>query len=104
MIFVFLFRNVKQHHLVSWLRVRDMTVLTVGGLVFSSDKRIGVTVTPNSNQRQDQIWQLEVTNVNGEDTGDYQCQVNTDQSHGIIVSLSVIGMFHVSYFITKLIS
>ena len=30
---------------VSWLRWSDMSVLTVGGLVFSSDPRLLVTMT-----------------------------------------------------------
>ena len=50
----YLCRFIGNHHLVSWLRVKDMSVLTVGGLVFSSDPRISVTVTPD---------QVEIINI-----------------------------------------
>ena len=46
------------HHLVSWLRVKDMTVLSVGGLVFSSDSRVSVTFLPTNSQEH--MSQLEV--------------------------------------------
>ena len=74
------------HHLVSWLRLPDMSVLTVGGLVFSSDPRLAVTVSPGAS-----IWQLEVRNVSLSDGGEYQCQVNTNTRLSTTVLLSVIG-------------
>ena len=74
------------HHLVSWLRLPDMSVLTVGGLVFSSDPRLEVTVSPGGH-----TWQLEIRNVSQLDAGRYQCQVNTNTKLSTIISLSVIG-------------
>ena len=76
------------HHLVSWLRLPDMSVLSVGGLVFSSDPRLGVTVSPGG-----QTWQLEIRNVSQLDGGDYQCQVNTETRLTSTTSLNVIGQY-----------
>ena len=76
------------HHLVSWLRLPDMSVLTVGGLVFSSDPRLGVTVSPGG-----QTWQLEIRNVSQLDGGKYQCQVNTETRLTTTTSLTVIGQY-----------
>ena len=74
-------------HLVSWLRARDMTVLTVGGLVFSSDPRVSVTSAPGGRS----VYQLEVARVRAEDAGRYTCQVNTDQELSLTVQLEVTG-------------
>ena len=67
--------NLRGHHLVSWLRMRDMSVLTVGGLVFSSDPRVQVTVVESIMEAGLSVYQLEVTNVTRGDRGQYQCQV-----------------------------
>ena len=74
------------HHLVSWLRLADMSVLTVGGLVFSSDPRLAVTVSPGG-----RTWQLEISNVSLADGGEYQCQVNTNTRLTTLHHLEVIG-------------
>ena len=66
-----------------------MSVLTVGGLVFSSDPRLAVTVSPEG-----RIWQLEISNVSLADEGDYQCQVNTHSRLSSIHNLQVIGQFN----------
>ena len=78
--------RLSSHHLVSWLRLPDMSVLTVGGLVFSSDPRLGVTVSPGG-----KIWQLEISNVSLADGGEYQCQVNTNTRLTTLHHLEVIG-------------
>ena len=65
-----------------------MSVLTVGGLVFSSDPRLGVTVSPGG-----QTWQLEIRNVSQLDGGSYQCQVNTETRLTSNTSLAVIGQY-----------
>ena len=56
--------------LVSWLRSSDLSVLTVGSLVFSSDPRVGVVTGQNT-------WSLSISRVGVEDQGEYGCQVNT---------------------------
>ena len=82
--------NLKHLHVqVSWMRSSDMSVLTVGGLVFSSDPRIGV-VTPWPG-RTSGTWSLQIQEVSVWDSGDYQCQVNTQTKERLDVELVVRG-------------
>ena len=57
-------------HTVSWLRRSDLSVLTVGSLVFTSDPRITVVTTHNT-------YSISIARVGVEDQGEYACQVNT---------------------------
>ena len=66
-----------------------MSVLTVGSLVFSSDPRIGV-VTPWPG-RTSGTWSLQIQEVSVWDSGDYQCQVNTQTKERLDVELVVRG-------------
>ena len=45
---------------VSWLRGRDTSVLSVGGVTFSSDQRFQVVEVPNSHLPSSSDWNLEV--------------------------------------------
>ena len=56
--------------MVSWLRSPGLAVLAVGGLVFSSDPRLGVLAVPGGSQ-------LEISDVAARDRGVYLCQANT---------------------------
>ena len=86
--------NLRGHHLVSWLRMRDMSVMTVGGLVFSSDPRVQVTVVESIMEAGLSVYQLEVTNVTRGDRGQYQCQVilASDWSTDCITGLSLVNV------------
>ena len=76
---------------VSWLRCSDMSVLTVGGLVFSSEPRLGVAIDGST-------VTLHIQEVTSSDSGDYQCQVNTDPKHSLDVTLLVTGpAYHKDY-------
>ena len=90
---------------VSWLRWSDMSVLTVGGLVFSSDPRLLVTMTQLSPSTVS--WKLYISRcvlalslhkahilyfrVTYTDAGDYQCQLNTEPKQSLDVTLAVTG-------------
>lgn len=76
------------HHTVSWVRVNDVSVLTVGSLVFSSDPRIGVVLTAGENA---DVWGLKIEKVTLRDQGKYLCQVNTRKRVSWPVSLRVIS-------------
>ena len=52
-----------------------MSVMAVGGLVFSSDPRVQVTVVESLMEAGVSVYQLEVNNVTRLDRGQYQCQV-----------------------------
>jgi len=64
-----------QRKTISWVRLKNMSnpgLLSVGQFVFSQDKRIGVNISPPTQQ-----WSLIITNAALEDSGWYECQVNT---------------------------
>ena len=76
--------NLGPLHTVSWLRSSDVSVLTVGSYVFSSDPRIAVGVGQNGSS-----WALSIIWVVGRDEGEYQCQANTEPKISYAVRLSV---------------
>ena len=68
-----------------------MSVLTVGGFVFSSDPRIGV-VAPSRPGQVFGTWTLQIQKVGPRDAGEYQCQVNSDPKESLDVTLVVKGL------------
>merc|ERR1711887_363605 len=62
---------------VSWIRAEDVSVLSVGHLAFSSDKRISVVQVPRP-RLSASVWNLSIESATLEDDGMYECQVNTE--------------------------
>eukprot|EP00092_Neocalanus_flemingeri_P060116 GFUD01072014.1.p1 GENE.GFUD01072014.1~~GFUD01072014.1.p1 ORF type:complete len:375 (+),score=135.99 GFUD01072014.1:199-1323(+) len=73
---------------VSWIRADDVTILSVGHLAFSSDKRISVVQVPRPRLSASD-WNLSIENASLEDDGMYECQVNTDPKINYKVFLTV---------------
>lgn len=71
---------------VSWMRSRDLHILTSGNFSFSSDARFGPQHTPGSD-----AWTLKLDNARKTDSGKYECQVNTEPKIMYAVQLSVRG-------------
>ncbi|XP_020285778.1 lachesin-like isoform X2 [Pseudomyrmex gracilis] len=71
---------------VSWMRSRDLHVLTTEHFVFSSDTRFELQHTRGSD-----AWTLRLNNARKTDSGKYECQVNTDPKIMYAVQLSVRG-------------
>ncbi|XP_067207555.1 zwei Ig domain protein zig-8-like isoform X1 [Linepithema humile] len=69
---------------VSWMRSKDLHVLTVADLLFSSDPRFGLQHTPGSD-----AWTLRLDDARKTDSGKYECQVNTEPKIMYAVQLSV---------------
>jgi len=69
-------KNLFEHHTVSWVRARDVTVLSVGHLIFSSDDRYKVVEVPRPILSASD-WSLTITNVSKADEGMYELQINT---------------------------
>lgn len=66
---------------VSWIRKRDLHILTMGSAVYSNDRRIEVlrpngTTAMRSNNRGD--WILKIQSATVDDSGVYECQINTE--------------------------
>ncbi|XP_076643876.1 zwei Ig domain protein zig-8 isoform X2 [Halictus rubicundus] len=69
---------------VSWMRSKDLHILTSGNTPFSSDTRFGPQHTPGSD-----AWTLRLDNARKTDSGKYECQVNTEPKMMYAVQLSV---------------
>ncbi|KAK7083171.1 hypothetical protein SK128_000977 [Halocaridina rubra] len=69
---------------VSWIRKRDLHILTVGVSTYTSDDRFQVYHPEDSNE-----WHLQINSVNFKDSGAYECQVSTSPKISLPVLLSV---------------
>ncbi|TMW48529.1 hypothetical protein DOY81_006399, partial [Sarcophaga bullata] len=70
---------------VSWIRKRDLHILTVGTATYTSDKRFQVTESKDSRE-----WTLHVKSPQARDSGIYECQVNTEPKMSMAFQLNVI--------------
>ncbi|XP_071546410.1 zwei Ig domain protein zig-8-like [Panulirus ornatus] len=68
---------------VSWIRGRDLHVLSSGQVTFSSDSRVSVSHVPDS-------WMLTIRYTQPRDAGSYSCQVNTQPPIATWYNLTVI--------------
>ncbi|XP_063909931.1 uncharacterized protein LOC135127422 isoform X2 [Zophobas morio] len=72
---------------VSWIRSRDLHILTSGRFTFSSDNRFEPVPSPAGD-----FWGLRIRGVLLSDTGRYECQVNTDPKMSLAFNLTVSGV------------
>lgn len=72
---------------VSWIRKRDLHILTSMEHTYTSDKRF--TIVGNSESADD--WNLRIENVKIKDEGTYECQVNTEPKIHKTVYLKILG-------------
>ncbi|XP_065355378.1 uncharacterized protein LOC135949859 [Calliphora vicina] len=70
---------------VSWIRKRDLHILTAGLLTYTSDDRFKVTRTLDRKQ-----WSLHIKYAQPRDSGIYECQVNTEPKMSMAFRLNVI--------------
>lgn len=71
---------------VSWMRKRDLHILTSSIHTYTGDGRFSVIHPENSEQ-----WDLKVEFVQKRDAGIYECQVNTEPKINLAVQLNVEG-------------
>lgn len=76
-------RNLRDR-VVSWIRTRDLHILTSGTLTYTSDSRFEVLHVPGS-----ELWTLRIMSSQPRDQGKYECQVNTDPKINFAVFLTV---------------
>ncbi|KAH8392370.1 hypothetical protein KR215_006890 [Drosophila sulfurigaster] len=84
---------------VSWIRKRDLHILTVGTATYTSDKRFQAcssfhyklchasAVTESKDARE---WTLHVKSPQAKDSGIYECQVNTEPKMSMAFQLNII--------------
>ncbi|KAK4313669.1 hypothetical protein Pmani_014958 [Petrolisthes manimaculis] len=70
---------------VSWIRKRDLHVLSSGLVVFASDQRFQVIHPQKSDN-----WTLQIKFSQVRDAGVYECQVNTEPKMHLSYNLSVV--------------
>ncbi|KAG8192542.1 hypothetical protein JTE90_015177 [Oedothorax gibbosus] len=70
---------------VSWVRQRDLHILTVGKYTYTSDQRFTSIHLENS-----EIWTLEIKYTLKKDAGVYECQVSTEPKMSLSISLNVV--------------
>ncbi|XP_049872130.1 hemicentin-2-like [Pectinophora gossypiella] len=70
---------------VSWIRKRDLHILTVGVHTYSSDARFAALHVDNSNE-----WTLRIAPAQPRDSGVYECQVSTEPKISLSFRLTVV--------------
>lgn len=71
---------------VSWIRKRDLHILTAGILTYTSDQRFQV-IRPDKSEN----WTLQIKFPQERDSGIYECQVNTEPKMSLSYRLNVVG-------------
>jgi len=77
------------NHSVSWVRLRDIHLITVGTYTYTSDLRFRPLHKPSSDD-----WILEITDTRDWDQGDYECQISSTPVKRLTFSLQVVGRSH----------
>ncbi|RWR99863.1 Down syndrome cell adhesion molecule-like protein, partial [Dinothrombium tinctorium] len=71
---------------VSWVRQRDLHILTVGRYTYTSDQRFTCIHLDNTDD-----WTLEIKYVQKEDAGVYECQISTEPKMSYSIKLQVVA-------------
>ena len=74
---------------VTWLRLPQLTVLSSGGSVFSSSPRVSLVHSLGSPD-----YNLQISQVERSDEGQYQCQLNTRTPTSRLVNLVITEPHH----------
>ncbi|XP_024946991.1 uncharacterized protein LOC107273924 isoform X2 [Cephus cinctus] len=70
---------------VSWIRKRDLHILTVGILTYTNDQRFQSLHSDGSDE-----WTLKISSPQVRDSGTYECQVSTEPKISLAYRLSVV--------------
>ncbi|GBP47513.1 Zwei Ig domain protein zig-8 [Eumeta japonica] len=70
---------------VSWVRHRDIHLLTVGRYTYTSDQRFEAQHKPRSEE-----WALRIRSPQRRDSGQYECQISTTPPIGHAVYLNIV--------------
>ncbi|XP_039968060.1 zwei Ig domain protein zig-8 isoform X2 [Bactrocera neohumeralis] len=74
----------KGNRTVSWMRKRDLHILTTNIYTYTGDQRFSVLHPPGADD-----WDLKIDYAQKRDSGIYECQVNTEPKINLAVSLEV---------------
>ncbi|KAI8046516.1 V-set and immunoglobulin domain-containing protein 10 [Drosophila gunungcola] len=70
---------------VSWIRQRDLHILTIGIMTYTNDQRFLARHIDNSDE-----WVLKIVSVQPRDAGIYECQVSTEPKISLAYKLIVV--------------
>lgn len=71
---------------VSWIRHRDIHILTVGSYTYTSDQRFQA-----NHHIETDDWTLQIKWAQKRDAGIYECQISTQPVRSYFVTLNVVG-------------
>lgn len=74
---------------VSWVRSRDLQILSHAGVVFTADTR--VSATSSAEGAGASRHSLRIERLRASDAGRYECQVNTEPKMSLFFNLTVVG-------------
>lgn len=74
----------KGNRTVSWMRKRDLHILTTNIYTYTGDQRFSVVHTPGTDD-----WDLKIEYAQQRDSGIYECQVNTEPKINLAILLEV---------------
>ncbi|EDV90919.1 GH23959 [Drosophila grimshawi] len=74
----------KGNRTVSWMRKRDLHILTTNIYTYTGDQRFSVIHTPISED-----WDLKIDYAQARDSGIYECQVNTEPKINLAITLEI---------------
>jgi hypothetical protein len=77
---------------VSWIRKRDLHVLTGGIITYTTDPRFHLRHEGDDGEVES--WVMRITNLTREDSGLYECQVNTEPKKSLAFKLYVSGTLY----------
>ena len=80
---------------MSWVRHRDVHILTAGEQTFTSDQRF------SARHNAEDEWVLLIKFVQERDAGLYECQIPTQPIQSYPIKLNIIGIFATFYTVTK---
>ncbi|XP_053206433.1 zwei Ig domain protein zig-8-like [Panonychus citri] len=70
---------------VSWVRQKDLHIISAGPYIYTSDQRFEPKHVENTDE-----WYLHIKYIQTEDTGTYECQISTEPKKSLPFYLSVI--------------
>ncbi len=71
---------------VSWIRKPDLHILTMGTVVYTTDRRIAAEYIKDSGG-----WILRIAKAQVDDSGVYECQINTEPKKSKAYRLKAVG-------------
>jgi len=87
-------RNLKPTQRVSWVRHRDVHILTAGEQTFTSDQRF------SAKHNSDDEWVLVIKYIQERDAGIYECQIPTQPPQSYPIKLNIIGKSKHAFIVT----